>query len=215
MLPELTKIECVDDSTTEIDVDVGPIDPGSNERVYNEESEMSSYLPTSLHKKKEKEIIHDQFLGQNEKHDWHIGREHLSEFSVQYLAAMSFPTLFPDGKGDPTNNATLLNTSDSVTDAFANKLKHLMKFGEKKNGKWVYRFASHPRFGYWAYNMLYRRRILGQGSYFLKQNPSEADLTLQDLKEMLQTNSHNFNVKIDALCKKCNWYKCLLESSKR
>lgn len=95
-------------------------------------SEMSSYLPTSLHKKKEKEIIHDQFLGQNEKHDWHIGREPLSEFSVQYLAAMSFPTLFPDGKGDPTNNATLLNTSDSVTDAFANKLKHLMKFGEKK-----------------------------------------------------------------------------------
>jgi len=165
-LPELTKIECADDSTTEIDVDVGPIDPGSNERVYNEESEMSSYLPTSLHKKKEKEIIHDQFLGQNEKHDWHIGREPLSEFSVQYLAAMSFPTLFPDDKGDPTNNATLLNTSDSVTDAFANKLKHLMKFGEKKNGKWVYRFASHPRFGYWAYNMLYRRRILGKEVIF-------------------------------------------------
>lgn len=39
--------------------------------------------------------------------------------------------------------------------------------------------------------MLYRRRILGQGSYFLKQNPSEANLTLQDLRDMLQTNSHN------------------------
>lgn len=44
---------------------------------------------------------------------------------------MYFPTFFRDGKGDPTNNATLLNTSDSITDAFANKLKHLMKFGEK------------------------------------------------------------------------------------
>lgn len=165
-------------STTDIGVDVGPIDPGNNsERVYNSESEMSSYLPTNVHKKKEKDIIHDQFLRQGNKHDWHIGSEPLSEFSVQYLAAMSFPTLFPDDKGDPTNNATLLNASNSITDAFANKLKHLVKFGEKINGKWVYRFAAHPRFGYWAYNMLYRRRILGQGSYFLRQNPSEANFT--------------------------------------
>lgn len=120
-----------------------------------------------------------------------MGCEPLNEFSVQYLATMSFPTLFPDGKGDPTNNATLLDTNDSVTEAFASKLKHLIKFGEKVNGKWVYRFASHPRFAYWAYNMLYRRRILGQGSYFLRQNPSEANLTLEDLKEMLQNNSYS------------------------
>lgn len=81
-------------STTDIGVDVGPIDPGNNsERVYNSESEMSSYLPTNVHKKKEKDIIHDQFLRQGNKHDWHIGSEPLSEFSVQYLAAMSFPTL--------------------------------------------------------------------------------------------------------------------------
>ena len=62
-----------------------------------------------------------------------------------------------------------------------------MQFGEKIDGKWVYRFQSHPRFGYWAYNMLYRRRSLGQGSYFLKQNPSEANLTLEGLKQMLQS----------------------------
>lgn len=104
---------------------------------------------------------------------------------------MSFPTLFPDGKGDPTNNALLRDTSDSITDAFASKLKHLIKFGEKIDGKWVYRFASHPRFGYWAYNMLYRRRILGQGSYFLKQNPAEAKLSIEDLRQMLQSNSYD------------------------
>ena len=80
---------------------------------------MSSYLPTNVNKKKEKEIIHDQFFGQTVRHDWHVGSEPLSEFNVQYFATMSFPTLFPDGKGDPTNNATLLNTSDSVTEAFA------------------------------------------------------------------------------------------------
>lgn len=125
VLSEVTKIECMEDSTTDIGVDVGPIDPGNNsERVYNNESEMSSYLPTNIHKKKDKDINHDQFLRQGNKHDWHIGSEPLSEFSVQYLPAMSFPTFFPDGKGDPTNNATLLSTSDSITDAFANKLKH-------------------------------------------------------------------------------------------
>ena len=47
---------------------------------------------------------------------------------------MSSPTLFPNGKGDPTNNSSLVDTSDWVTEAFANKLKHLIKFGEKKDG---------------------------------------------------------------------------------
>ena len=104
---------------------------------------------------------------------------------------MSFPTPFPNGKGDTTNNAIIYNTSDNITEAFALKLKHLIKFGENIDGKWVYRFASHPRFGYWAYDMLYRRRILGQGNFFLKQNPSEANLTLDDLKQMLQSNSYD------------------------
>ena len=54
----------------------------------------------------------------------------------------------------------------------------------------VHRFASHPRFGYWAYNMLHHREILGQGLFF-KQNPSEANLTLYDLKQMLQSNSYD------------------------
>ena len=39
--------------------------------------------------------------------------------------------------------------------------------------------------------MLYRRRVLGQGNFFLKQNPSEANLTLDDLKQVLQSNSYD------------------------
>ena len=48
------------------------------------------------------------------------------------LASLSFPTLIPNGKGDPTNNSILVGTSDRVTEAFVNKLKHLITFGEKK-----------------------------------------------------------------------------------
>ena len=104
---------------------------------------------------------------------------------------MEIHTLFLDRKGDPTNNAILIDTGNNFTDALASKLKHLIKFSERRNDKWFCRFAAHPRFAYWAYNILYRRRILGQGSYFLKQNPSEANLTLDNLKEMLLSNSHN------------------------
>lgn len=85
------------------------------------------------------------------------------------------------------------DTSNNTTQSFAAKLKHLIKFSEKIDGKWVYRFASHSRFAYWAYNILYRRRILAQGNFFLKQNPSEANLklTVDDLKEMLHSQSYD------------------------
>ena len=183
--------ENTDSDEDQVNIDVGPVDPDDNERVYNSESEMTSFLPTNVDKKKEKDIIDENFLDHTVKHNWNVGSEPLNEFSIQYLASMSFPTLFPDGKGDPTNNAIIYNTSDNITETFALKLKHLIKFGENIDGKWVYRFASHPRFGYWAYNILYRGRILGQGSFFLKQNPSEANLTLDDLKQMLQSNSYD------------------------
>ena len=38
---------------------------------------------------------------------------------------------------------------------------------------------------------MYRRRILAQGNFFLKQNPSEANLTIDDLKEMLHSQSYD------------------------
>lgn len=54
---------------------------------------MSSYLPTNVHKEKEKDIIDNEFLNKTKKYDSHLGSDPLSEFSVQYLASMSFPTL--------------------------------------------------------------------------------------------------------------------------
>jgi hypothetical protein len=68
-------------------------------------------------------------------------------------------------------------------------LKHLIKFAELINGKRIYRFASHPRFSYWAFNMIQRRRTLQQTGIFLKQNPGEAHLTIEELHEMAENNS--------------------------
>lgn len=44
---------------------------------------------------------------------------------------MYFFIFFWDGKGDLINNVILFNISDSIIDVFVNKLKYLMKFGEK------------------------------------------------------------------------------------
>ena len=69
---------------------------------------------------KRKQIIEDAFIKQPQSHDWTIGSEPLNEFNVQFLASLAFPTLFPDGKGDPTNSAV-------VSDISKMKLNHLLK----------------------------------------------------------------------------------------
>ena len=111
------------------------------------------------------------------------GANPLSEYDTPFLASMAFPTLFPDCLGDPTNQATLRNVS------FQDRIKHLLKFSEYVNGKRIYRFASHPRFAYWSLNMIQRKRTLEQSGIFLKQNPSEAHLTVDELRDMACNNS--------------------------
>ena len=53
----------------------------------------------------------------------------------------------------------------------------------------MYRFASHPRFAYWAFNTIERKRTLQQTGIFLKQNPGEAHLTTEELQQMIANNS--------------------------
>ena len=112
-----------------------------------------------------------------------------SEFSTSCLATLAFPTLFPDGNGDPTNKGLRRAISDKDTESFSMHLKHLNKFGEKINDLWVFRFSSHPRFGYWAYNMLYGKRLLSQGNFYIKQNMDGVP-TIEELRPMLHSDSY-------------------------
>ena len=43
--------------------------------------------------------------------------------------------------------------------------------------------------------MLYRRRLLGQGSFYLKQNPGNAYLTREEQQEMIRDGSYNTVMK--------------------
>ena len=114
-----------------------------------------------------------------------VDNEPLNEYLTPFLATLAFPTLFPDGKGDPTNPSLHRDVP------LAERVKHLLRFGENIDGKWLYRFASHPRFAYWALNMIQRKRILQQTGIFLKQNPGEAHLTVEELKQMAADNDTN------------------------
>ena len=150
--------------------------------VYNKDSEMSSFLQLPEAQQQEEDAMLEQL--QNQIMDWpSIENEPLSEFTTPFMATLSFPTLFPNSDGDPTNPAILREVS------FSDKVKHLIKLGSKVNDKWTFPLASHPRFGYWALSMVQRKRMLQQASVFIKQNPGEAHLTSEELRELVETNN--------------------------
>ena len=171
------------DNTT---ADLGPPTQNPSEDiVYNNSTEMSSFLPVGEQQEQEIEAVRNQ-LSSNDPMAWpSVGNEPLNEYQISHLATMAFPTLFPDGKGDPTNQGLMRDVP------LPERIKHLLKFAENIDGKWVYRFANHPRFSYWAFNMIQRKRILQQSGIFLKQNPGEAHLTIDELREMAASNNAN------------------------
>ena len=97
---------------------------------------------------------------------------------------MAFPTLFPHGKEDPTKKTRLREVS--LTEGF----KHLIKYADLSPLQtFTWRFASHPRFPYWALNMKQRHQLLSQARIYLTQNPQDANLTTEELREMVQQMS--------------------------
>ena len=163
--------------TSNNDYNLGP-ESNLNDTVYDEHSDMSSFMPAPSLKKQEEDAVREQ-LSSSPTVSWPtLDIEPLSEFATPFLATLAFLTLFPDGQGDPTNPSLMRDVE------FAEKVKHLLKFAEVKSGKWFYRFAMHPRFSYWALNMIQRRRALGQASFFIKQNPGEPHLSVKELQQM-------------------------------
>ena len=185
---ELMTVEADDDIISDDDCspDTGPpTDNPSDDIVYNAATEMSSFLPVGEQQQQEINAVRNQ-LSENEPMQWpSVDNEPLNEYQISHLATMAFPTLFPDGQGDPTNQGLLRDVP------LQERIKHLLKFAEIIDGKWVYRFANHPRFFYWAFNMIQRKRILQQSGIFLKQNPGEAHLTIDELREMAASNNAN------------------------
>ena len=145
-----------------------------------------SFLPLPTKQATESEAIKATFSDDSSTSPipWpEIGGQPINEFRTPFLATMSFPTLFPHAKGDPSNPGR--PRSVSLTDSF----KHLEKYGEiSASNLPSWRFATHPRFPYWALNMKQRHQLLSQAKVYLQHHSEDARLSIEDLKRMVDTS---------------------------
>ena len=93
------EINCKPDSDSEeeqIGIDRGPIDSKlDQDLVFDENTEMSSFLPLQDDIQKEKDLIAEKIKTcTSKKYPWQIVDYPFNEFRTEYLATMSFPTLF-------------------------------------------------------------------------------------------------------------------------
>ena len=142
--------------------------------------ESTSFIPTVEHELTERNRLSETFVEKDNFNCLDIGSTPFNQFSTLYLSYLAFLTLFPNGKGDPTDNEQIRQISGNQTEYF----------GEFKNGSWVFRFVSHSRFGYSAYNILQRKRQLSQGNFYIKHNFGKHLPTVDGLCEMLHSNSY-------------------------
>ena len=134
-------------------------DDDNDEQLFDDNTETSSFLPQNENVQLEDAAIQTQIASKKIK--WPtVSNNPLNEYITPFLATLAFPTLFPDGKGDPTNPSLHRDVS------FISCIQHLLKFAESINGKMYFRFASHPRFSYWALNLIQRKRTLQQTNVF-------------------------------------------------
>lgn len=87
-----------EDKMNDIPDDTGPVtvDPTDEYR-----QEMSSFLPIKINGKKQSDLIYEHV---NEAIEVNfLSNDPFNEFQTEFIASMAFLTLFPDGKGDPTN----------------------------------------------------------------------------------------------------------------
>jgi hypothetical protein len=110
----------------------------------------------------------------------------LSEFNTPYLASMAFPSLFPNGIGDPFSIS-----KSHKPETLLNKVKNLLYFAEMIGEDMECRFAQHSRFVMWIHNILYRHKTLGQGHVYLQHNENDRLLTTDQIKSMLENGRIN------------------------
>ena len=143
-----------------------------------------SFIPLPLQQDREDTAIRSTINGQDPLAWPDVSGEPMSEFSVEGLASLCFPALFPYGRGDPMCKARRREVS--LSEAF----KHLIKYADlDTSGLIRWRFASDPRFPYWCLNIKQRHQLLGQAKIYIQQHPHDAHLTVEQLRAMVGTLS--------------------------
>jgi hypothetical protein len=95
----------------------------------------------------------------------------LSEYTTDSLFSMAFPSLFPLGRAD----YSLPRCCKLDLHKWA---KHLMHYCDPH-------FATHPRFRFFALNLIFRHRAMQRGKYLFSRNFSHHNMTVGQLQDAL------------------------------
>ena len=111
-----------------------------------------------------------------------IGGTPINEFTTEGYFSCAFPTLFPTGAADFSGRR-----QNQVT--IGNYFKHLMMYDDS-------RFAKHPRFRFFALNTEMRWRALQTGRVYVRQHPGDAQLSLDELRDMVGRQGEAFSNRV-------------------
>ena len=114
-----------------------------------------------------------------------IGGVPINEFTTEGYFSCAFPTLFPTGAGDFSGQR-----QNQVT--IGNYFKHLMMYDDN-------RFAKHPRFRFFAFNTEMRWRALQTGRVYVKQHPGDAQLSLDELRDMVGRGTDHLQLCVHSI----------------
>ena len=146
----------------------------------------STFVPAMTAGVSEQQTIHQSIIGQptmQQYVNWPTTDANpINEFTTEGYMACAFPTLFPQEIAD-----FLAPRQRMVT--IANYCKHLMMYHDQ-------RFAKHPHFRYFPLNTIMRHRALQTGRIYVQQNPHDGQLSVDELRDMVEHDSENLSNRI-------------------
>ncbi len=201
--PKLPATQDADDDDKE-DVpeqEMGPMQGGASGMPIGEEMYEEEYLAQPLKKNTVerndiidtlRQVFSVEFQDKNLSPpvaEWPAQGAFVNDYSTTSLQIMIFPTLFPYGCGDVTNK------DRSVTVSMTESNKHLLNYAiyDESEGRFLYPFASHPRWLKWAQNTCERHRLNGQKDVYLTKNPEDGNLSEAELRRILESGGEELN----------------------
>ena len=185
----------------EHEIENGPEQGGATSMVLDENSDILQeghvYLPADQLFKESEEglitrIVTDR-LGTNENaYLFNVDGHNLNDYSTPGIQSMAFPTLFPYGEGDVTKRSRLYDVT------FTNAMKHYLNYSiySSQKKRLLFPYAMHKRWVHWAQNTAERHRFNGQRQVFIRRNEGVSNLTIENLRNIVQNNGEEFNAII-------------------
>jgi hypothetical protein len=175
-----------DDDLPENQQEQGPFQNGATGAPLEERMVEESYIGRPLEQNEDEEqelrtLVNNVLGGGQLTVDWPAAGSIVDEYNFPSLQASAFPTLFPYGVGDVTKK----DRQKEVTLTESNK--HLVQYAVWKPDEkvWSYPFQEHPRWAFWAHNVSIRHRHNTQKSVYTKQNEGDANLTIEELQDIV------------------------------